>query len=410
MSGGEHTWKRVLFDSNMVSRWMDGDSGAPAIAHANRDVAAASGPSKTSAPSRVSSRRRPDAFATLANRTVLTLVAPQAQDLAFMMPKYVATLLVLVGCAGAVQSKPPLAVRPAKVSPRPLERAPSAMAAVAPATPVPFDDQAILAAICGSNNIVPPPYAGCLRCPEFTTFALQGQAPDPSDQNRALFSLDQSFRGSFTRPNVEQAALSFYQGFCEPSQWTGSGSMIVMQRGASGLDIAHHDRAFRPEECLASESSNGLTQLLCRVSQRHTNGVSDSDAVIVHDWTRPADATVVELVSSVHSACDEALKRPGYANYVLRKFAWVDANNDAHPDVTISIGYALFSGNKADRLRAACSGPNPKPRVNMMPDQLAQYFADKFLKDATLQFTWSETGWEPAPQTRTLLDAFDKLR
>lgn len=26
MSGGEHTWKRVLFDTNMVSRWMDGDS------------------------------------------------------------------------------------------------------------------------------------------------------------------------------------------------------------------------------------------------------------------------------------------------------------------------------------------------------------------------------------------------
>lgn len=23
---GEHTWKRVLFDTNMVSRWMDGDS------------------------------------------------------------------------------------------------------------------------------------------------------------------------------------------------------------------------------------------------------------------------------------------------------------------------------------------------------------------------------------------------
>jgi predicted nucleic acid-binding protein len=26
MSGGEHSWKRVLFDTNMVSRWMDGDS------------------------------------------------------------------------------------------------------------------------------------------------------------------------------------------------------------------------------------------------------------------------------------------------------------------------------------------------------------------------------------------------
>ena len=26
MAGGEHTWKRVLFDTNMVSRWMDGDS------------------------------------------------------------------------------------------------------------------------------------------------------------------------------------------------------------------------------------------------------------------------------------------------------------------------------------------------------------------------------------------------
>ena len=26
MSGGEHTWKRVMFDTNMVSRWMDGDS------------------------------------------------------------------------------------------------------------------------------------------------------------------------------------------------------------------------------------------------------------------------------------------------------------------------------------------------------------------------------------------------
>ncbi|HEY3496364.1 MAG TPA: hypothetical protein VGK73_16805 [Polyangiaceae bacterium] len=26
MSGGEQSWKRVLFDTNMVSRWMDGDS------------------------------------------------------------------------------------------------------------------------------------------------------------------------------------------------------------------------------------------------------------------------------------------------------------------------------------------------------------------------------------------------
>lgn len=26
MSGGEHSWKRVLFDTKMVSRWMDGDS------------------------------------------------------------------------------------------------------------------------------------------------------------------------------------------------------------------------------------------------------------------------------------------------------------------------------------------------------------------------------------------------
>jgi len=26
MSGGEHTWKRVLFDTNMASRWADGDS------------------------------------------------------------------------------------------------------------------------------------------------------------------------------------------------------------------------------------------------------------------------------------------------------------------------------------------------------------------------------------------------
>ena len=26
MSGGEHSWKRVLFDTNMVSRWMDGAS------------------------------------------------------------------------------------------------------------------------------------------------------------------------------------------------------------------------------------------------------------------------------------------------------------------------------------------------------------------------------------------------
>ena len=26
MSSGEHTWKRVLFDTNMVSRWLDGDS------------------------------------------------------------------------------------------------------------------------------------------------------------------------------------------------------------------------------------------------------------------------------------------------------------------------------------------------------------------------------------------------
>lgn len=26
MSGGEHIWKRVPFDTNMVSRWMDGDS------------------------------------------------------------------------------------------------------------------------------------------------------------------------------------------------------------------------------------------------------------------------------------------------------------------------------------------------------------------------------------------------
>jgi hypothetical protein len=65
--------------------------------------------------------------------------------------------------------------------------------------------------------------------------------------------------------------------------------------------------------------------------------------------TRPADATVVELVSSVRSACDEELKRPGYASYALRRFAWVDANNDAHPDMTISIAYALFSGSKAER-------------------------------------------------------------
>jgi len=26
MAGGDHAWKRVLFDTNMVSRWMDGDS------------------------------------------------------------------------------------------------------------------------------------------------------------------------------------------------------------------------------------------------------------------------------------------------------------------------------------------------------------------------------------------------
>jgi len=26
MAGDDHTWKRVLFDTNMVSRWMDGDS------------------------------------------------------------------------------------------------------------------------------------------------------------------------------------------------------------------------------------------------------------------------------------------------------------------------------------------------------------------------------------------------
>jgi hypothetical protein len=26
MSGGEHSWKRVLFDTNMVSRWMDGEA------------------------------------------------------------------------------------------------------------------------------------------------------------------------------------------------------------------------------------------------------------------------------------------------------------------------------------------------------------------------------------------------
>jgi hypothetical protein len=327
-----------------------------------------------------------------------------------MTPRHVATLLVLVGCAGAAQSGPPLAVRPAKVSPRPLERASSATTALAPATPVPFDDQAILAAICGSNNVVPPPDTGCLRCPAFTTLALQGQAPTPNDQNRVLFSLGQSWRGSFTQPNVEQAALSFYQGFCEPGPWTGLGSMIVMQRGASGLEIAHHDRAFRPEQCLAAESTNGLTQLLCRVSQRRSYGVSDRQAVVVHDWTRTVDATVVELVSSVRSACDEELKRPGYASYVLRKFAWVDANNDAHPDVTISIAYALFKGKKAEGLRAACRGRNPRPRVLMMPDQLAEYFADQFLKDATLQFTWSEAGWEPAPETRTLLDAFDELR
>lgn len=38
MSSGEHNWKRVLFDTNMVSRWMDGDSDfrAPLIALVRR--------------------------------------------------------------------------------------------------------------------------------------------------------------------------------------------------------------------------------------------------------------------------------------------------------------------------------------------------------------------------------------
>jgi len=38
MAGGGYNWKRVLFDTNMVSRWMDGDENfrAPLAALVNR--------------------------------------------------------------------------------------------------------------------------------------------------------------------------------------------------------------------------------------------------------------------------------------------------------------------------------------------------------------------------------------
>lgn len=323
------------------------------------------------------------------------------------MSRHVTTVLMLVGCAAApIPTLPPVAPLPARVVAPPA----AALEPALPAAPAPFDDDAILSAICGRDNVVPPPYAGCLRCPAFTTFATQGQARDPSDETRALFRLQQKWRGSFTAPQVEQVALTFNQGSCEPTEWGASrGTTFVMQRGATGPEIAHQYPAFGPEQCVAGVSRSGLTQLLCRVSQRRGGLDSGSDAVIVHDFTRPVDASLVELVSSVHSACDEEVERAAYANYVLRTFTWNDVNHDAHPDVTISIAYALFSGSKAARLRAACKAPNPRPRVNMMPEQIAQFFADKYLKDATLQFMGSESGWEPTPETRSLLDAFDAI-
>jgi len=83
---------------------------------------------------------------------------------------------------------------------------------------------------------------------------MQGQAREPEDKSRAQFRLGQSWRGSFTQPKVDQVALTFYQGFCEPSQWR-PGSTIVMQRGATPK-IAHHDRAFGPTECVAAVASD----------------------------------------------------------------------------------------------------------------------------------------------------------
>jgi hypothetical protein len=284
----------------------------------------------------------------------------------------------------------------------------------APAPLVAFDDAAILRAICGADDAVTEGYGlGCTRCPSFTGLSTYAKPRTRDDGRRiTLWDLKQVWRGHFTDPGVEQAALSFHGYDCE-HETDGHGGVLLVEHRGSSIAIVRYDRGFTPLDCAAGTGKGGRTRLFCALSgeRRPRSGLVRDEAIqyfIVRDWLRPQDDVLGGLYDNADAACDDA-DWQGYFTYERRELSFTDSSGDGEPDARIAIEQAFFTGPKAYQLRAACDDAGPSPRVQLMFEQRIDRYTEPRLEPAVLEFTSAQGDWLPSPSTKALLQRMASL-
>lgn len=282
-----------------------------------------------------------------------------------------------------------------------------------PPTPPGADPEkvAIAASICAAAVIQSQPDKALIGCRTNPPFDKPDRKPDGvlvADRDPTnVCTIDEMYRGSFTRPGAKQTLLAF--GTCDDGGgWNGAmpGSVVVVEASpTSRWKVVTHELDLNAITCLMDRRADGRDILVC-----HDNwGAPPMGAL---RWFYSIDLSQEPRVRQfakmyfgdwpIH--CGPPYHPPEFLEYgvtslSIKSFVLADANKDGKKDLVVKVQRARAPASKAmdAKIEALCKGgaDSVKSTAYLPP-----------AKEITLEFLSDGASFTPTPATRKLLDAW----
>ena len=114
---------------------------------------------------------------------------------------------------------------------------------------------------------------GCRRCPRYTGDAVDGH---DSEYDILAFTLENSFRGSFTSSGQDEVMSVWHGCECHAMNFGGS---VLFRRSGSSWNIVRYDQGFRPDGCRVRSKGGGIDELVCHISFVQHGELTESTVV-----------------------------------------------------------------------------------------------------------------------------------
>lgn len=206
------------------------------------------------------------------------------------------------------------------------------------------DNAAIVAAICGENNISANAdgemIGSCQTCPSFT---------GNSEENGG--AIGPVMYGNFTAPNINEAVVDFEGCEAHVNNWGGS----ILLRGAdSNWSMVRYEPAVRSHTCLTF-SHNGLDSLVCENGYMNQGYLSNWLDKLEFAANQIKTTRLIGVTSNTGSC-----RPPLYEMEILSPES-KDMNNDGLSDLVVVVSEAqeTISENESEELRCEPNLPNP---------------------------------------------------